>query len=337
MSAPLPSAAPWSALQQRSAFLADVIAGLQRSSKALSCKYLYDARGSALFERICGLPEYYLTRVELEIMRRHAPEMAASLGPRALLVEPGSGASRKTRLLLRHLEDVAAYLPVDISPSALDGAARELRLAFPQLQILPVCADFSEPFTLPAPQRAAERTVIYFPGSTIGNLDPGDAARLLRRLGGLCGAAGAVLVGVDLHKGTPALEAAYNDGQGVTAAFNMNILARINAELGADFELARFSHRAIYNEELRRIEMHLESVAEQSVHLAGHTFHFRRGELLHTEWSYKYTLASFRDLAERAGLRVARVWTDEGQRFSVQCLRLRAWERLPLRYRRRSA
>jgi dimethylhistidine N-methyltransferase len=334
MSAPLRSAVPAWRPQQEAAFLADVIDGLTGFPKALPCKYFYDAAGSALFERICALPEYYLTRAELEIMAADAGEMAAALGAGVLLVEPGSGASRKTRLLLQHLVDPVGYVPVDISPSALVAASRELLRAFTRLEVLPVCADFSEPFELPLPRRRPGRTVVYFPGSTIGNFDPPRAVTLMRRLGAMCGASGAVLVGVDLDKSRAALEAAYSDAQGVTAEFNQNVLRRINTELGANFNLDGFAHRAFYNEGHRRIEMHLEALAEQTVEVGGRSFRFRKGERIHTESSYKYSLAGFEQLARRAGFAVRRVWTDEAARFSVQLLTPAAWAQ-PVLVRRR--
>jgi L-histidine N-alpha-methyltransferase len=336
VSSPQRSVGPAWRPQQETAFLSDVIDGLVRFPKSLPCKYFYDAAGSALFETICALPEYYLTRTELEIMNRHAEEMAETLGPGVLLVEPGSGASLKTRLLLKHLPEPAAYVPVDISPSALVNAARELLGTFTRLEVVPVCADFSEPFELPLPRRRPERTVVYFPGSTVGNFDPPRAVALLRRLGGVCGPGGAVLVGVDLDKPTPVLEAAYNDSQGVTAEFNKNLLRRINAELGADFDLDRFEHVALFNEGHRRIEMHLESNAVQTVGVAGRAFQFRRGERIHTESSYKYSLAGFQDLAKRAGFSVGRVWTDPAGLFSVQYLAPDAWARRTFQRRRRA-
>jgi L-histidine Nalpha-methyltransferase len=336
MSSPMRSAAPAWRPQQEAAFLSDVIDGLTRFPKALPCKYFYDAAGSALFERICTLPEYYLTRAELEIMDRHAAEMASMLGPRVLLVEPGSGASLKTRLLLKHLDDPVAYVPVDISPSSLVAASGELLRAFTRLEVLPLCADFAEPFELPLPRRRADRTVAYFPGSTVGNFDPPQAVALLRRLGRACGTGGAVLIGVDLDKEPAPLEAAYNDAQGVTAAFNANLLRRINTELGADFDLDRFVHRAFYNEEHRRVEMHLESSIDQTVEVAGRVFRFRKGERIHTESSYKYPLAGFQDLAERAGFLVRRIWTDAALQFSVHLLTPVAWARPAFPRRRRA-
>ncbi len=334
MSSPLRSVAPAWRPQQGAAFLFDVVAGLSRFPRSLPCKYFYDAAGSALFEKICALPEYYLTRAELEIMDRHAAEMGAALGPRVLLVEPGSGASLKTQLLLRHVADPVAYVPVDISPTALTGASAELVRTFERLEVLPVCADFSEPFTLPLPRRRAERTVVYFPGSTIGNFDPPQAVSLLRRLGALCGPTGALLVGVDLEKEPATLEGAYNDSQGVTAEFNRNVLRRINVELGANFEPDSFEHRAFFNEGQRRIEMHLESSVDQSVEVAGRAFRFRRGERIHTESSYKYSLPRFEELVQQAGLGVRSVWTDPAGRFSVQYLVPDGWARLAVVRRR---
>jgi dimethylhistidine N-methyltransferase len=334
MSSPLRSPVPSLRPQPEVDFLTDVVEGLTRFPKSIPCKYLYDAAGSALFERICALPEYYLTRAELDIMDRHAAEMATALGPRVLLVEPGSGASRKTQLLLRELVDPAAYVPVDISPSSLLAASRELRRTFVRLEILPICADFSEPFEPPLPRCRAARTVIYFPGSTIGNFDPPQAVSLLRRLGDVCGPTGAVLIGVDLDKDVATIEAAYNDRQGVTAAFNKNVLVRINNELGADFDLEAFTHHAFFNDGHRRIEMHLESRADQYVGVAGRRFRFCRCERIHTESSYKYSLAAFEDVARRAGFLVRRVWTDPDGQFSVQLLAPDAWAKNTFQRRR---
>jgi dimethylhistidine N-methyltransferase len=324
MSAPLPIPSAAVRLLDRSPSLArfrdEVWAGLAAPQKTLPCKYFYDARGSALFEAICELPEYYPTRTELGIMERHAPAMANRLGARCLLVEYGSGSSRKTRLLLDQLRDPAGYVPIDISPSALAASAATLRAAYPGLEVLPVCADYTAPLDLPAPRRAPTRSGVYFPGSTIGNFTPPQAQRFLGQMARVAGPGGVLLVGVDLAKDRATLERAYDDAAGVTAAFNENLLVRINRELFADFDLDRFTHRARWDRALGRVEMHLVARAAHAVHVAGRAFSFRAGETIHTENSYKYELPAFAALAASAGLAVTDVWTDPARAFSVQCL-----------------
>ncbi|NNL86179.1 MAG: L-histidine N(alpha)-methyltransferase [Myxococcales bacterium] len=299
------------------AFLADVTEGLRASPKTLPCKYFYDERGSRLFDDICELEAYYPTRTELKIMRDAAPEIASALGSAVRLVEYGSGSSIKTRILLDHLRDPAAYVPVDISAEHLTRSAAELSSAYPGLKVLPVCADFTRDFPLPEVPEA-KRTVVYFPGSTIGNFSPKDAAEFLRGVADLCGPGGGLLIGVDLVKDRPVLERAYNDEEGVTAAFNLNLLRRLNRELGANFELDGFLHVARWNPEESRIEMHLTSERDQQVQLGEHTFSFAKGETIHTESSYKYRLESFARLAAEAGFDRSEVWTDERDWFSVQ-------------------
>lgn len=301
-------------------FLGDVLAGLSAANKTLPCKYLYDECGSQLFDRICELPEYYLTRTELAIMRRHTAEMARRIGPRAVLVEYGSGSSLKTHLLLAQLERPAAYVPVDISREHLRQTAEQLDARYEGLPILPVCADFTRPFRLPAVDGPSRRHVVYFPGSTIGNFGHDEAVELMRGVAALVGPDGGLLIGADLVKSREALEAAYDDAQGVTAEFSLNLLARINRELDGDFELEAFAHRATFVPECGRVEIHLESLAEQTIRVAGEKFEFAAGETIHTENSHKYTFAGFADLAARAGFAVDRVWTDPQQRFSVQYL-----------------
>lgn len=317
--ATLPDCAP-----DRERFREEVWAGLALPQKSLPCKFFYDERGSALFERICDLPEYYPTRAELSIMERHAAAMAEGLGSRCLLIEYGSGSSRKTRLLLDRLHQPAGYVPIDISRDALAASTRALRHAYPDLCVLPVCADYTEPFDLPRPHGRVERRGVYFPGSTIGNFTPPKAQQFLARMARVAGREGALLIGVDLRKERGVLERAYDDRAGVTAAFNQNLLVRINRELGADFDLDRFRHRAIYDERLGRVEMHLVSTATQEVVVAGRNFAFAEGETIHTENSYKYDPEEFASLAARAGLAVRRVWTDSRRRFSVQCLGVEA-------------
>jgi dimethylhistidine N-methyltransferase len=308
-------------LQPRTAsLLDDVLAGLTAPQKALSPKYFYDARGSELFEAICDLPEYYPTRTEMALMQRHAPEMARHLGPDCALIEYGSGASRKTPVLIAQLRP-AAYVAIDIAGEQLKASALRLADEFPQLMIVAVCADYSHPLQLPEIESLhARRRVIYFPGSTIGNFTPPEAGQFLRNVCTLAGAGGAMLVGVDLKKDPAVLHAAYNDAQGITAEFNINLLRRINRELGANFDLSAFRHHAFYNAELGRIEMHLESLATQHVTLTGRRIDFRHGETIHTENSYKYSVDEFRQLACASGFEPQAVWTDAQQLFSVHYL-----------------
>lgn len=298
-------------------FRTDVLAGLGGSPKSLPCKYFYDATGTELFDRICDLDEYYPTRTEIGILNEHAREMAWLIGPRARLVELGSGSSTKTRILLDELPDLDAYVPVDISPEYLARATRELARDYPGLRMVPVVADYTEPFDLPTGERAA-RTVAFFPGSTIGNLDPDQARDFLRVVAGLCQRGGGLLIGVDLKKERKMLEAAYDDAKGVTAAFNLNLLTRINRELGGEFDLSAFRHRAFYDEVEGRIEMQLVSLRRQSVRVGSSVFHFDEGEPITTEYSYKYDPTEFAELARSAGFSCVHVWTDERRLFSVQ-------------------
>jgi dimethylhistidine N-methyltransferase len=304
-------------------FQDDVLAGLSRSPKELPCKYFYDAAGSALFEEICGLAEYYPTRTELGILDAHVGEMADCLGPDCLVVEYGCGSGRKTRLLLDRLERPAGYVPIDISPRPLLRFARALAAERPGLEVLPVLADYTSEYDLPAPARAPRRRVVYFPGSTIGNFHPREAESFLKRAAALCGRGGALLVGVDLPKPAAMLERAYDDLRGVTARFNLNLLARINRELGGDFDLAAFRHRSVWVRALSRVEMHLVSARAQRASVAGRTFAFAAGESICTEWSHKWSLGAFRAIAAAAGFSVRRVWTDPARWFSVQYLTVR--------------
>ena len=304
--------------KQDSRFRRDVLEGLSRPQKALPPKYFYDAAGSRLFERICRLAEYYPTRIELAITRRHLADMARFAGKGCALLEYGSGESLKTRLLIRALRP-GAYIPVDISADALEAALARLGREFPRLDVRPVTGDFSRPIELPAfPGRA--RRVVYFPGSTIGNLTPDEAHAFLKMTRGQVGRQGAMIIGVDLKKDANVLHAAYNDAKGVTAAFNLNVLARINAELGGDFDLRKFAHYAFYNPLAGRIEMHLVAREAQTVRIAEHRFSFERGESIHTENSYKYTVREFGALAERAGFRAVKLWQDPRALFSVHGL-----------------
>ena len=298
-------------------FRADVLRGLGAPQKNLPPKYFYDAAGSELFERITRLDEYYLTRTELAIMEHYATEMAELLGPRCLLIEYGSGSSTKTRLLLDRLHDPAGYLPVDIAGSQLRRSARAIARDYPALEVLPVFADFTRPFDVPTPRIAPTRRAVYFPGSTIGNLTPDEAVTLLRQTAGLCRSEGALLLGADLRKDPRLIEAAYNDRFGVTAEFNRNLLARMNRELGANFDAEQFAHRAFYNGEEDRIEMHLVSRRDQRVRIGAAELHFRAGQTIHTENSYKYSMPGLQALARAGGFEPQRVWTDDAQLFSV--------------------
>lgn len=301
--------------------LEEVLRGLALPSKNIPSLYFYDQRGSELFDAITELPEYYPTRTEVSILEAYGAEMAAALGPGVRLIELGSGSALKTELLLARLEAPAAYVPVEISREHLLAAAGRIAADFPGLEVLPVNADFTEPFDLPEPKHArVRRNVAFFPGSTIGNFPRGMAADLLRAVRSDVGPGGAMLIGVDLEKDRTLLERAYNDAAGVTAEFNLNLLVRLNRELGADFDLDAFRHEAVWDEAAGRIEMRLVSTRAQTVHLAGHDFAFAPGEILVTEYSHKYSLEGFRRLAEANGFAVARVWTDPAALFSVQLL-----------------
>lgn len=296
----------------------EVRAGLSSPRKTLPCKYFYDARGAELFDRICNLTEYYPTRTEEGILHQHAADIARRMGgQRCALIEYGSGSSRKTRILLDQLPGIT-YIPIDISRHYLDRSAERLHRAYPDLSIQPIRADYTRDF--PAPRAPGRRPVVFFPGSTIGNFHPDQAVAFLRRMAGVCGQTGGILIGVDLQKDVAILEAAYNDADGVTATFNLNLLHHLNRELGADFDTDQFTHHAPYNTRVGRIEMHLVSDCRQSVHIGGATIHFVAGEQILTECSYKYTLEGFAALVEQAGLRVEEVWTDPRHWFSVQYL-----------------
>ena len=302
------------------AFLQDVLEGLQRPQKQLPPKYFYDERGARLFEAICGLDEYYIPRTESAIMADHVDEMASLLGEEVLLVEYGCGDCAKTRVLLDNLSRPAGFVPIDISFEQLHRVASDLQRSYPHIEVLPVCADYTNGFELPRPSKACARNAVYFPGSTLGNFDPLPARLFLDHVAETCGRDGALLIGVDLRKDPGVIHKAYNDGQGVTAAFNLNILARMNAELGADFDLGGFRHYAFFNPVESRVEMHLVSARDQAAHVGGTTVRFTKGESIWTESSYKYTLEGFERLANSARFEVDRVWTDERDWFSVQYL-----------------
>lgn len=301
-------------------FLAEVLNGLRKEQKELPTKYLYDKRGSQLFESICLLDEYYVPNVEESIVESHISEIAGLIGTGALLIEYGSGNCRKVRSLLDNLDNPAAYVPIDISREQLMNVSRELATDYPNLQLLPVCGDYTGRFEIPDVPGDYNRIIVYFPGSTIGNFTPDQAVHFLEKVGGVCGKNGALLIGVDLKKDTDVLHRAYNDAAGVTSDFNLNLLRRINRELGSNFQVDSFSHDAFYNQEEGRIEMHLVSLKDQSVNLDGEVINFRQGETIWTESSYKYSVEEFREIAYRSGFGVKKAWSDEKEWFSVQYL-----------------
>jgi dimethylhistidine N-methyltransferase len=298
-----------------------VLAGLDRTPKELPCKLFYDTRGSELFEQICEAAEYYLTRTEIAILESRAGEIAEHIGPHCRLIELGSGASRKVRTLLGALDRPAAYVPLDISRERLREAADGLAADFPDLKVVAVCADYTRPFALPPLPGPQGKQVGFFPGSTIGNFEPDAVVRFLANYAELLGTGGEMLIGVDLKKDPAILNRAYNDAAGLNAAFNLNLLVRINRELGGDVDLDRFAHHAFYNGATGRVELYIKSLADQVVGVAGRRFRFAEGELVHTENSYKYAIPEFRALAARAGFRAVETWTDPAQLFSVHYLR----------------
>jgi dimethylhistidine N-methyltransferase len=306
----------------RSAFARDVVTGLTQQPKQLPPKYFYDEAGSHLFEQITLLPEYYPTRTELKILRDRGAEIASIIPQASALVEFGAGATTKVRLLLQQCA-FGAYVPVDISGTFLNDQADALRDDFPNLAVHPVVADFTTPFALPEAVKDMPK-VGFFPGSTIGNFDPDEAAAFLRSASDILGHGATMIVGVDLEKDERILHAAYNDAAGVTAQFNENVLQRINRELGGDFNLSAFTHRAIYSDEHHRIEMHLVSMETQKANVCGQTFSFQSGESIHTESSYKYSVERLQSLARDAGWTPQATWTDDGKLFSVHALRVSA-------------
>jgi dimethylhistidine N-methyltransferase len=307
--------------EQTPGFHDDVIEGLSKNEKELHCKYLYDEKGSQLFDQICELPEYYPTRTEASIMQDNADAIGNRIGDDAVLVEYGSGSSTKTRLLLDHLNNQRAYLPVDISDEHLMRTADQLRSDYPNLVIHPIVADFTAGFDLPQEFETTPVTV-YFPGSTIGNLRTNRAVVLLSEIAKQCHSGGGLLIGFDLDKCPETLVAAYDDAAGVTAAFNLNLLTRINRELNADFDLDHFKHVAIYSEEHSRIEIYIESQAEQTVTVGDAEFSFAKGERILTEHSHKYSIDQFTAMAAKAGFAMDECWTDDAKRFVVMHLSL---------------
>lgn len=298
----------------------DVLAGLAGTPKRLPSKYFYDKRGSELFEEITRQPEYYLTRVELALLEASAAEIAEAVGPRAHVVEYGSGSGRKTRLLLDALEDPVAYTPIEISRSALLGSVERLDREFDDIEVLPVLADFTEPVPLPVPEREADHALVFFPGSTLGNFTDGEAIRLLRAMHSTMGDRGGALLGIDLQKAPEMIEAAYNDAAGVTAAFTLNLLVRLNRDIGSDFDPEAFAHRAEYVVDAGRIETFLVSRKAQAVIVEGRRFEFAEGERMQVEYSQKYTDGSLAALAREAGLKVVRGWNDPRDWFGLRLL-----------------
>jgi dimethylhistidine N-methyltransferase len=298
------------------------VEGLSARPKTLPCKYFYDEHGSHLFDRICELDEYYVTRTEVGILERAAPEISDRLGPDALIIELGSGSSTKTHILLDALERPAGYVPIDISREHLRAAALRVGREFPAMPVHPVCADFTEELELPHFEHRARSRYVFFPGSTIGNFDPEGQRRLIRRIAPMCEPeGGGLLIGIDLIKDVGILEAAYDDAEGVTAEFNLNLLERINRDLGADFDLSRFRHRALYNPVHERIEMHLVSQAKQQIRLGGERFALADGESICTEHSHKFNAQDFCALAAEVGLELDAIWTDPQELFAVLLLR----------------
>lgn len=317
------------ALASREAFRADAIDGLSRAQKSIPCKYLYDDAGAALFDAICQTAEYYPTRTEIALLHAHAGDIAVCAGGGVNLIEFGSGSSAKARILLDAMPRALAYTPIDIALPGLLAEAAAVAKDYPTLTVNPLCLDFTESFDLPA-CGAGERRIGFFPGSTIGNFTPVEAGAFLRRASKILGNGSLLIIGVDLHKNKQLLDAAYNDADGVSAAFNLNVLRRMNRELGANFDLGGFTHCAHYNSIRARVEMHLYSLAFQTVRVAGHLFSFVAGESIHTENSYKYTVAEFQALAGANGFRALQCWVDDAQ-FSA-CTALsppRRIEKLP--------
>ena len=320
---PVPGAPPpgvvriYSFAPPRETFLEDVLAGLALPQKTIPPKYFYDEPGCRLFEAICELPEYYLTRTETAILRERAAEIAQFVGPEAQLIEFGSGSQAKTRIVIEALR-TPLYVPIDIAHDTLRASSAELSGLFPWLNIVGLCADYTQPLAFPEFTGVPiKRKAVFFPGSTVGNFTPEEALVFLKHTRKVVGADGVLIIGVDLKKDKSVLDAAYDDAGGVTAQFNLNLLHRINRELKADFQVNRFRHKAFYDPAKGRVEMHLESLYSQFVHIAGRRIDFAHGETIHTEISCKYSVAEIQEMGERAGFRLEKVWTDPAQLFSV--------------------
>lgn len=303
---------------QSSEILEEVMRGLNREKKELPPKLLYDKKGSDIFDEICDLPEYYPTRAEKEILTGSAFEIADLIGSDAFIIEPGAGVGEKIRLLLPYFENPAGYVPIEISKETLIDMTSEIASIFPEVKLYPVCADFTQEFSLEELQLVkTSKKVIFFPGSTIGNFNPKEAEGFLRNMANLVGSGGGLLIGVDMKKDFEILNRAYDDSQGVTAAFNLNLLSRLNSEIKTDFNAGGFRHRAFYNPKHGRVEMHLESLLNQSVQISGNKVSFKQGETIHTESSYKYSVDEFTELSERAGWKPVHNWQDSSHLFSV--------------------
>lgn len=298
--------------------LKEVLVGLSKKQKVIDPKFLYDKRGSEIFEQICDLPEYYPTRAENTILNQSTKEMADLIGPGALIIEPGSGNGHKVRSLLKHLDHPVGYVPIEISRDILLRMTGELHDEFPDLKVIPVCADFTQDmdFPLSVDSRPGKK-VVFFPGSTIGNFHPDEAVQFLKKFSKLAGANGGVLIGADLKKDPETLRLAYDDSAGVTAAFNLNLLVRLNKEVNASFDLNNFVHEAFYNEKLGRVEMHLKSTIAQLVKVNQTVFRFKEGETIHTECSYKYSVEEFCELGAKAKLGIKKIWMDPDKLFCV--------------------
>ncbi|MEM9412936.1 MAG: L-histidine N(alpha)-methyltransferase [Planctomycetota bacterium] len=308
---------PPNAVVTMSDFLDDVVQGLSQTPKQLQCKYFYDEKGSALFDQICELDEYYLTRTERQILSDHIDEMARQLGEQILLVEFGSGSSLKTRLLLDALIDPVGYVPLDISEEHLLKTANHLRSSYPQIEIIPVIADFTQNFQLPDTSRPYSHAAVFFPGSTIGNFLPDAATDMLSSIAGILGPQGGLLIGIDLQKDAAIINAAYNDSKQITDQFNLNVLHRVNRELDANFEVSQFRHHAVYNSQLGRVEISVVSLCNQTVTIGPHQFEFESGDMILTEYSHKYTIEGFEQLAKAAGFSLRKSWVDDQNLFAV--------------------
>ena len=317
-------------LPEQDDFLASVRAGLRRRPKSIPPKYFYDAHGSQLFDLICDTPEYYPTRTETAILAQYGAEIAEMIGTACMLIELGSGSATKTPLILQHLADDAVYVPIDICEPHLLGSTQRLQAMFPALQMQPLCADYHQLSPHTIKRHAGQRQVVFFPGSTIGNCTPDEAVQLLKSIAEMVGQTGALLIGVDAKKSTATLNAAYNDAAGHTAAFNLNLLTRMQRELGAELDAKQFAHHAFYNETHGRIEMHLVSKCKQTIRLGKESFAFDAGETIHTENSYKYSSDEFNDLARTAGWHLKSTWHDEQALFKLHYLSLSVIEPLKL-------
>lgn len=300
-----------------SEFLQDVVEGLSQTQKTLPCKYFYDERGSQLFTEICEQEEYYLTNTEMTLLKNNAQDIAEIAGKGAHIIEPGSGAGEKIQTLLRALNEPCCYMPLDISEEILQASANTIAKAFPTIEVKPVQLDFTTNVKLPECNALHNKRLVFFPGSTIGNFNQEEVVEFLSKLRCMAGQNGSLLIGVDLIKDKDILEAAYDDKNGVTAEFNKNLLHRINDELDADFDLSAFAHNAFFNDEESRIEMHLKSKLNQSVKIQDKTFDFAKGETIHTENSYKYSVSGFTQLAQDNGFELEKVWQDENELFGL--------------------